>query len=221
MLPRTVMEWTKQHDKALLGEMTISDLFQYKKGTPERGQLWDSIAGNLNAMDYPKFKVAKRSCRDRWTLLRTKYKRRMSEEIQATGIDAEVGELDEIIEDLIGKEDAAIDSDKEGKKKAEADKKAAEEIRIKAMERFGNTSKRGGEDGEEGAKKKKRRSGSDAVEFLREKKSKSKKKSKVKTFSERGRDAVKERSTKPNTVDITATTADESSIAHPHGKNVA
>ena len=99
MLPRTVMEWTKQHDKALLGEMTISDLFQYKKGTPERGQLWDSIAGNLNAMDYPKFKVAKRSCRDRWTLLRTKYKRRMSEEIQATGIDAEVGELDEIIEE--------------------------------------------------------------------------------------------------------------------------
>ncbi|CAH3033549.1 unnamed protein product [Pocillopora meandrina] len=116
-------------------------------------------------MDYPKFKVAKRSCRDRWTLLRTKYKRRMSEEIQATGIDAEVGELDEIIEDLIGKEDAAIDR----KKKAEADKKAAEEIWIKAMEWFGKTSKRGGEDGEEGAKKKKRRSGSDAVEFLREK----------------------------------------------------
>ena len=99
MLPRTVMEWTKQHDRALLDEMTISDLFQYKKGTPERGQVWDSIAGNLNAMDYPKFKVAKRSCRDRWTLLRTKYKRRMSEEIQATGIDAEVGELDEIIEE--------------------------------------------------------------------------------------------------------------------------
>ena len=99
MLPRTVMEWTKQHDRALLDEMTISDLFQYKKGTPERGQVWDSIAGNLNAMDYPKFKVAKRSCRDRWTLLCTKYKRRMSEEIQATGIDAEVGELDEIIEE--------------------------------------------------------------------------------------------------------------------------
>ena len=151
MLPRTVMEWTKQHDKALLGEMTISDLFQYKKGTPERGQLWDSIAGNLNAMDYPKFKVAKRSCRDRWTLLRTKCKRRMSEEIQATGIDAKVGKLDEIIEDLIGKQDAAIDSDKDGKKEAEANKKAAEEIRIKAMERFGKTSKRDEEDGEEGA----------------------------------------------------------------------
>ena len=63
-------------------------------------------------------------------------------------------------------------------------------------------------------KRKKRRIDSDAVEFLREK-------SKVRTFSERGRATVKERSTKPNTVDITATTADESSIAHPHGKNVA
>ena len=69
MLSRIVMEWTKQHDRALLDEMTISDLFQYKKGIPERGQVWDSIAGNLNAIDYPKFKVAKRSYRDRWTLL--------------------------------------------------------------------------------------------------------------------------------------------------------
>ena len=69
----------------------------------------------------------------------------------------------------IGKEDAAIGSNKDGKKKAEADKKTAEEIRIKAMERFGNTSKREGRDGEEEAKKKKRRSGSDAVEVLREK----------------------------------------------------
>ena len=37
------------------------------------------------------------------------------------------------------------------------------------MERFGNTSKREGEGGEDEAKKKKRRSGSDAVEVLREK----------------------------------------------------
>lgn len=163
------MEWTKKHDRALLDEITVSDLFQYKKGTPERGQVWDSIADNLNAMDYPKFKVAKRSCRDRWTLLRTKYKRRMSEELQASGIDAEVSESDTIIEDLIGKEDAAVDSGKDGKKKAEADKKAAEEIRTKAMERFGQSSKRNGDDEGEGAKKKKRKSGSDAVEFLREK----------------------------------------------------
>ena len=112
------MEWTKQHDRALLDEITVGDLFQFKKCTPERGQVWDSIADNLNAMDYPKFKVSKRSCRDWWTLLRTKYKRSISEELQASGIDADVSESDAIIEDLIGKEDAAVDSGKDGKKKA-------------------------------------------------------------------------------------------------------
>ena len=62
------MEWTKQHDRALPDKITVSDLFQFKKGTTERGQVWDPIADNLNAMNYPKFKVTKRSCRDRWTL---------------------------------------------------------------------------------------------------------------------------------------------------------
>ena len=91
----------------------------------------------------------------------------MSEELQASGIDAEVSESDAIIEDLIGKEDTAVDSGKDGKKKAEADKRAAGEIWTKAMEHFGQSSKRNGNEGE-GVKKKKRKSGSDAVEFLRE-----------------------------------------------------
>ena len=86
----------------------------------------------------------------------------MSEELQASGIDAEVSESDAIIEDL-------IDSGKDRKKKAEADKKAAEEIRTKAMERFGQSSKRNGDEGKGAKKKKKRKSGSNAVEFLREK----------------------------------------------------
>ena len=34
------MEWTKQHDRALLDEMTVSDLFKFKKGTPERVKNW-------------------------------------------------------------------------------------------------------------------------------------------------------------------------------------
>jgi len=58
------MEWTKQHDRALLDEITVSDLFRFKKGTPERGQVWESIAENLNAMDYPKFKVYEQSIKE-------------------------------------------------------------------------------------------------------------------------------------------------------------
>ena len=66
------MEWTLEHDTALLDEMSVSEVFQYKKGTPERGQVLDSIAANLNAKEYPKFKVLKKSCRDRSTLVRWK-----------------------------------------------------------------------------------------------------------------------------------------------------
>jgi len=82
----------------------------------------------------------------------------MSEELQASGIDAEVRESDEIIEDL-------IDSGKDGKKKAEANKKAAEEmldcpwpLSVREMVMKGRE-----------PKGKKRKSGSDAVGFLREK----------------------------------------------------
>ena len=161
------MEWTPQHDRALLDEMSVSEVFQYKKGTPERGQVWDSIAENLNAMEYPKFKVLKRSCRDRWTLLRGKYQKKMTNEIKASGIDVEVNEIDTIIEELIGKEDAAVSTGGKNKKKVEEEKKAAEQIRKKAMERLGESSKRCGAD--EKVEVKKRKSSSEAVEFLREK----------------------------------------------------
>ena len=163
------MEWTPQHDRALLDEMSVSEVFQYKKGTPERGQVWDSIAANLNAVEYPKFKVLKRSCRDRWTLLRGKYQKKMTNEIKASGIDVEVNEMDTIIEELIGKEDAAVRTGGKDKKKVEEEKKAAEQIQKKAMERLGESSKRCGADGEVEVKKKKRKSSSEAVEFLREK----------------------------------------------------
>ena len=59
------MAWNPQHDRALLDEMSVSEVFQYRKGTPERGQVWDSIAVNLKAMEYSKLKVLRRSRRDR------------------------------------------------------------------------------------------------------------------------------------------------------------
>lgn len=69
------MAWRKQHDRALLDEITVSDLFLYKKGKLERGQVWDSVPDNLNAMDYPKFKdipdsIRKQFIRDAYTCMR-------------------------------------------------------------------------------------------------------------------------------------------------------
>ena len=91
-------------------------------------------------------------------------------EIKASGIDAEVNEIDTIIEELIRKENAAVSTGGVDKKKVEEEKKAAKKNREKAMERLGESSKRCGADGEVEVKKKKKKSRlSEAVEFLREK----------------------------------------------------
>ena len=42
-----VMEWTDDHDILLLREMIASELFQFKKGSPDRGKIWESIQERL------------------------------------------------------------------------------------------------------------------------------------------------------------------------------
>lgn len=128
-----VMEWTDDHDILLLREMIASELFQFKKGSPDRGKIWESIQERLNKLDNPKFMIKeKRGVRDRWNLLQAKFKRTQREELQASGIDCELSEKDALIEELCEKEDSFSAKDK----KKSDDKEAAEEIRKKAMERM-------------------------------------------------------------------------------------
>ena len=49
--------------------------------------------------------------------MRGKYQKKMTNEIKASGIDVEVNEIDTIIEELIGKEDAAVSTGGKDKKK--------------------------------------------------------------------------------------------------------
>nr|XP_058946843.1 uncharacterized protein LOC131774777 [Pocillopora verrucosa] len=159
-----VMEWTDDHDILLLREMIASELFQFKKGSPDRGKIWESIQERLNKLDNPKFMIKeKRGVRDRWNLLQAKFKRTQREELQASGIDCELSEKDALIEELCEKEDSFSAKDK----KKSDDKEAAEEIRKKAMERV--ASKKKSNESAGGSAKKSRRSGGDAVEFLKEK----------------------------------------------------
>ena len=85
--------------------------------------------------------------------------------------------MEKLLEDLIEvKEQTERDLTADGNRRArdeEKERAQAVEMRDRAMERFGETRKRGkGEDGWKGEKeeKKRRRSGSDTVEFLRAKK---------------------------------------------------
>ena len=132
------MEWSDDHDILLMREIMVSDLFLHKKGSPNRGLIWESIVEILNKIETPAFELKdKRSVRDRWTLLRKKYKKKVSEEEAASGIDVEdLTEKEVLIEELIAKEDSSIDDSSARKLK---DKEDAEDIRKKAMERMGET----------------------------------------------------------------------------------
>ena len=148
------MEWTDEHDILLLREMIASELFQFKKGSPDRGKIWESIHERLNKLDNPKFMIKeKRDVRDRWNLLQTKFKRTQREELRASAL----------IEELCEKEDSF--SVKE--KKKSDDKEAAGEIRKKAMER--TAPKKQSSESAGGRAKKSLRSGGYAFEFLKEK----------------------------------------------------
>ena len=164
------MEWSEKHDVVLCREMLVMEPYQHPYRSKERGDVWNQIALNLNGLDHPKFKVNKRSVRDRLTLLITKHKAKMRQEENASGIDCEETELDQAIEEIIDKEKLADEKSSEAKKKEKEEKAAAEEHRKSAMERLGQTKKRNAEGENAGTQaKKSKRSSSDVVQYLKEK----------------------------------------------------
>jgi len=82
------MEWTNQHDTLFLREVRASDLYETRKGSSERGKLWDEIAVRLNSLLHPIFIV------NRLNLLMVKLKAKNTEEERASGISPELQEID-------------------------------------------------------------------------------------------------------------------------------
>lgn len=165
------MEWTDQHDTLFLREVLVSDLYQTRKGSPERGKLWDGIAARLNNLSEQKFYVNKRSLRDRLNLLMAKFKAKTRDEERASGISPEVRETDVLLEELCEKEqEAGNKSTAAGtRKKVEQDKATAEKMRFKAMETMGQTQKRNQKSSGETPAKKSRKSVGDALAYLQDK----------------------------------------------------
>ena len=67
----------------------------------ERGQAWESIAENLNAMPSLKFS-------DRYNLLTERMQAKLTMEEKTTGIDVETSELDALPEEVLEKEKELI-----------------------------------------------------------------------------------------------------------------
>ena len=145
---RSEMEWKEEHDVFLCREILVSQPFKFKERTIERGKIWDEIANRLNNCQTLKFRVNKRSVRERFKLIKEKFKRKIQDEEKASGIDVEpASELEQALEDICALEESLPAEVMDSKQaKAEANKLKAEEIRQKAMESFGHTKAREGQD---------------------------------------------------------------------------
>jgi len=167
------MYWTKAHDTLLCREVLALEPYKHKKGSNEAGKIWTDIAQSLKNCQQLKFKqnLSQRAVRERFSLLQTRYKEKEKEEISASGISPEQDELNVLLEEITEREKAAEENREDVNRKKESDKVTAEEMRKQAMERMGQTKKRKTQEDNEGDMKdrRKRRSGSDAVEFLKKK----------------------------------------------------
>ena len=111
-----------------------------KPRTVLKGQLWNKISENLNKLEEPKFLVVQRSVRDRFKLLREKFKKRMTAEERATGISPQMSVLDSIMEEIIELEDSYpdehINGSMEKMRKEQEDKENANHIKLKSNGNF-------------------------------------------------------------------------------------
>ena len=169
------MQWTDEQQTLLLREILATEPFKYKPRTQQRAVLWNSVVDHLN--DLPAFSVTQRAVKDKFSLLKEKYKAKKKEQDKASGIDVEVTEIDVLLEEIIEKENyyesECKDKDEEHERKIEKSKAAAAGMRQKAMESVGESLKRNRSDSEDGVseeKTKKRRSKcSEAIEYLQAK----------------------------------------------------
>eukprot|EP00794_Sanderia_malayensis_P019547 gene19547-21478_t len=168
------MVWNQESDVALCREILVQEPYRFKTGSRERGQVWDSIAKALISSGHCRY-VDQRAVRDRFVRLEKTFKKKMALELRASGIDAEQSELDQAMEEIVERSHEAQEGfargDAKKQQQAEKDKEMAENVRKRAMERFGETT---GREVEAAEGKKKRRSmksdtSDETVEYLKEK----------------------------------------------------
>ena len=156
------MKWTYDHNVVFVREILHLAPWLHRYGTTERGEVWSKIADNLNAVEKPSFKVTQRSVRDRYSHTEKNHKTKVAHEERASGICPEESEVDQAMEEII---QLFEDHDRENEKLSDEKKKKAEEMRRQSLETFKETQRR--KESETPAKKK-RASGSDTMNYLKE-----------------------------------------------------
>ncbi|KAK2548378.1 hypothetical protein P5673_031446 [Acropora cervicornis] len=149
--PATNFLWSKDHDVFFCREVLVTEPYQHKLRSIERGRAWEQVAQHLNAITELKFRVTARSVRDRYTHLITKKANQLKYEEGDSEIEVIQTELDILLEEIIEREKDAKQQLELGvgykKRKEENEKLSAEDICKQAMERMSQTAKRKEEEG--------------------------------------------------------------------------
>ena len=100
------MEWKEEHDLLLCREILVCRPYKFKERTVERGKICETA----------KFRVNKRSVRERFKLIKEKFKRKIREEENSSGIDVEpTSELEQALEEICSFEESFPVEEKESK----------------------------------------------------------------------------------------------------------
>lgn len=170
------MVWSEQKDVKLLRAMTAEGVFvTNKRVSRERGVVWQNAASALFAESLT---VNARAVRDRYQVLAKKWREKVRrQENESGGGDEQLTEVEILVEELVEMENESEKKSEQvddGHKKAVTEeKKRATELRDRALERFSQTRKRHEYDesknDEEKKEPKRRRSGGEVMEWLKEK----------------------------------------------------
>ena len=165
---RALFTWKDIHEDLLLQEVLLLEPFQYRSGSKERGAVWSTIAENLSKSG---MKVSQRSVREKFDKLVKEFKRKEAMEQRASGIEVEYTERDVAMTDIIERMNELELVLGNKKEKEKQDQATAEEMRMKATERIGQTRKRHSEESEDGElvtpERKRRRNSSDVMDVLK------------------------------------------------------
>ena len=163
------MVWTNKHNEVLVQEMYLFEPWNFKRGSKQRGQVWERISESLNQYESPKFTVNQKSVRDHYIFLEKEQKKKIREEEKASGVTPVHTSFDDSMADIIERfrEKDAEDQQQDVEKRGKADEETAKavEMRKSSMETFAQSKKR---KGEQEQKKSKRSTGTETVAYLRE-----------------------------------------------------
>ena len=167
------MQWNDDKDVLLMREVLGKSMLILKPGSQERGQAWQRVADELNALDG--FHLTGRAVRDRIMTLIKKFKVKINKDKNQTGEGGgEPSEFEVLVEEVINISEDTLQKKETEKEKAKEketnEQNKALEIRQVAMETMGQTRKRNsGEEDAHNRQKRSRRSNSEIMEFLRQK----------------------------------------------------